>query len=89
MEQREEELQQQVRCLRTKEATLSRTNSEFSHRSQQLETRLEVLESELSSAKEQVWLLFLLDVCYFRPFEAQGHHRGVAEKRALIRLTAC
>ncbi|XP_060794192.1 coiled-coil domain-containing protein 30 isoform X2 [Neoarius graeffei] len=53
VEQREEELQQQVRCLRTKEATLSRTNSEFSHRSQQLETRLEVLESELSSAKEQ------------------------------------
>ncbi|XP_053096752.1 coiled-coil domain-containing protein 30 isoform X3 [Pangasianodon hypophthalmus] len=52
-EQREEELQQQVRSLRTKEATLSRANSELSHRSQQMETRLEVLESELSSAKEQ------------------------------------
>lgn len=60
MEQREEELQQQMRSLRTKEATLSRTNSELSHRSQQMETRLEVLESELSSAKEQVWLILLL-----------------------------
>ncbi|KAK3519096.1 hypothetical protein QTP70_016321 [Hemibagrus guttatus] len=53
VEQREEELQQQVRSLRTKEATLSRINSELSHRSQQMETKLEVLESELSSAREQ------------------------------------
>lgn len=55
VEQREEELQQQVRSLRSKEATLNRINSELSHRSQQMETRLKVLESELSSAKEQVW----------------------------------
>ncbi|KAL7864781.1 hypothetical protein AOLI_G00162010 [Acnodon oligacanthus] len=53
LEQREEELQQQVRSLRIKEATLSRTNSELSHRSQQLNTRLEVLENELSSTREQ------------------------------------
>lgn len=56
MEKREEELQQQVRSLRTKEATLSRVNSELSHRCQQMETKLEVLESELSSAKKQVCL---------------------------------
>lgn len=61
VEQREDELQQQVRSLRMKEATLSRTNSELSHRTQQMETRLKVLESELSSAKEQVWLLFPLE----------------------------
>ncbi|KAK2825336.1 hypothetical protein Q7C36_019263 [Tachysurus vachellii] len=53
VEKREEELQQQVRSLRTKEATISRVNSELSHRSQQMETKLEVLESELSSAKKQ------------------------------------
>ncbi|XP_017565576.2 coiled-coil domain-containing protein 30 isoform X2 [Pygocentrus nattereri] len=53
LEQREEELQQQVRSLRIKEATLSRTNSELSHRSQQLNTRLEVLENELTSTREQ------------------------------------
>lgn len=58
VEQRTEELQQQVRSLRTKEATLSRANSELSHRFQQMETQLEVLQSELSSANEQVWLLF-------------------------------
>lgn len=61
VEQREEELQQQVRCLRAKEATLSRTNSELFHRAQQMETRLEVLESELSSAKQQVCLFFSLE----------------------------
>uniref|UniRef100_A0A8B9JBK5 Coiled-coil domain containing 30 n=1 Tax=Astyanax mexicanus TaxID=7994 RepID=A0A8B9JBK5_ASTMX len=53
LEQREEELQQQVRSLRMKEATLSRTNSELTHRSQQMDTRLEVLENELSAAREQ------------------------------------
>ncbi|XP_072553420.1 uncharacterized protein ccdc30 isoform X2 [Salminus brasiliensis] len=53
LEQREDELQQQVRSLRMKEATLSRTNSELSHRSQQLDTRLEVLENELSASREQ------------------------------------
>lgn len=54
MEQREEELQQQVRALRLKEASLTRSNSEISHRSQQLETRLAVLESELGKATEEV-----------------------------------
>ncbi|XP_066529096.1 coiled-coil domain-containing protein 30 isoform X2 [Hoplias malabaricus] len=53
LEQKEEELQQQVRSLRLKEATLSRTNSELCHRSQQQDTRLEVLENELSSTREQ------------------------------------
>ncbi|XP_058265577.1 coiled-coil domain-containing protein 30 isoform X2 [Hemibagrus wyckioides] len=53
VEQREEELQQQLRSLRTKEAALGRINSELSHRSQQMEAKLEVLESELSSAREQ------------------------------------
>ncbi|KAG7472837.1 hypothetical protein MATL_G00113260 [Megalops atlanticus] len=53
LEQREEELQQQVRSLRAKEATLNRTNSELSHRLQELETRLGVLEGECSKAKEE------------------------------------
>ncbi|XP_026853989.2 coiled-coil domain-containing protein 30 isoform X2 [Electrophorus electricus] len=53
VEQRDEELEQQVVSLRTKEATLAHANSELSHRSQQLETRLEVLENELSSVREQ------------------------------------
>lgn len=53
LEQREEELQQQVRALRLKEASLTRSNSEISHRSQQLETRLAVLESELGKATEE------------------------------------
>ncbi|KAM4610862.1 uncharacterized protein ccdc30 isoform 2-T2 [Polymixia lowei] len=51
--QREEELQQQVRSLRLKEASLSRTNSELSHRTQQLETRLALLEAEHSKAREE------------------------------------
>lgn len=81
MEQREEELQQQVRSLRTKEATLARINSELSHRSQQMETKLEVLESELSSAREQVCLFFSLKAdCYFRDFKARGLYCGVSEK---------
>nr|XP_057940137.1 coiled-coil domain-containing protein 30 isoform X2 [Doryrhamphus excisus] len=46
LEQREEELQHQVRSLRLKEATLTRTNAEFSHRAQQL-------ESELNKAREE------------------------------------
>lgn len=54
MEQREEELQQQVRSLRLSEATMNRTNAELSHLAQQLETRLTVLETELSKAKEEV-----------------------------------
>lgn len=54
MEQREEELQQQVRSLRLKEASLTRTNAELSHCSQQLETRLNVLEAEHGKLKEEV-----------------------------------
>ncbi|XP_061832095.1 uncharacterized protein ccdc30 isoform X1 [Nerophis lumbriciformis] len=47
LEQREEELQHQVRSLRLKEVTLTRTNAELSHRAQQL-------ESELNKAREEV-----------------------------------
>ncbi|KAJ0064479.1 hypothetical protein NL108_006943 [Boleophthalmus pectinirostris] len=54
LEQREEELQQQLKALRLKEASLNRTNSELSLRSQQLDTRLVLLESELSKAREEV-----------------------------------
>ncbi|XP_040009974.1 coiled-coil domain-containing protein 30 isoform X2 [Xiphias gladius] len=54
LEQREEELQQQVRSLRLKEASLTRTNTELSHRAQQLDTRLAILEAELSKAREEV-----------------------------------
>ncbi|XP_051735804.1 coiled-coil domain-containing protein 30 isoform X2 [Ctenopharyngodon idella] len=53
LEQKDEELQQQVRLLRAKEATLTRTNMEMSHRTQELETRLQVLESELNTAREE------------------------------------
>ncbi|KAK5923478.1 hypothetical protein CgunFtcFv8_000443 [Champsocephalus gunnari] len=53
VEQREEELQQQVRSLRLKEASMTRTNAELSHRAQQLDTRLAVLEAELSKAREE------------------------------------
>ncbi|XP_029361937.1 coiled-coil domain-containing protein 30 isoform X2 [Echeneis naucrates] len=53
LEQREEELQQQVRSLRLKEVSLTRTNTEISHRAQQLDTRLSILEAELSKAKEE------------------------------------
>ncbi|KAL7397997.1 hypothetical protein ABVT39_002861 [Epinephelus coioides] len=53
LEQREDELQQQVRSLRLKEATMTRTNAELSHRAQQLETRLAILETELSKAREE------------------------------------
>ncbi|KAM8753924.1 uncharacterized protein ccdc30 isoform 2-T2 [Acanthopagrus schlegelii] len=54
LEQREEELQQQVRSLRLKEASLTRTNAELNHRVQQLETRLAILEAEISKAREEV-----------------------------------
>ncbi|XP_061759800.1 coiled-coil domain-containing protein 30 isoform X2 [Nerophis ophidion] len=47
LEQREEELQHQVRSLRLKEVTLTRTNAELSHRAQQL-------EYELNKAREEV-----------------------------------
>ncbi|XP_044206572.1 coiled-coil domain-containing protein 30 isoform X2 [Thunnus albacares] len=53
IEQREEELQQQVRSLRLKEASLTRTNAELSHRVQQLDTRLSILEAELNKAREE------------------------------------
>ncbi|XP_053281781.1 coiled-coil domain-containing protein 30 [Pleuronectes platessa] len=53
LEQREEELQQQVRSLRLKDATLTRTNTELCHRAQQLDTRLAILEAELSKAREE------------------------------------
>lgn len=53
LEQREEELQQQLRSLRLTEASMTRTNAEQSHRAQQLETRLAVLEAELSKAREE------------------------------------
>uniref|UniRef100_UPI0037E6FF44 coiled-coil domain-containing protein 30 n=1 Tax=Semicossyphus pulcher TaxID=241346 RepID=UPI0037E6FF44 len=54
LEQREEELQQQVRSLRLKEASMTRTNAELSHRAQQLDARLAILETELSKAREEV-----------------------------------
>ncbi|XP_034551739.1 coiled-coil domain-containing protein 30 isoform X2 [Notolabrus celidotus] len=53
LEQREEELQQQLRSLRLTEASMTRTNAELSHRAQQLETRLAILEAELSKAREE------------------------------------
>ncbi|KAG5838658.1 hypothetical protein ANANG_G00225950 [Anguilla anguilla] len=53
LEQREAELQQQVRSLRSKEAALNRANGELGHRLQELETRLEVRESERSRAAEE------------------------------------
>lgn len=54
LEQKDEELQQHMRSLRAKEASLIRTNLEISHRVQELETRLQVLESELNTAREEV-----------------------------------
>ncbi|KAM9429368.1 uncharacterized protein ccdc30 isoform 4-T5 [Salvelinus alpinus] len=53
LEQREEELQQQVRSLRGKEVSLGRSNSELKHLTQQLETRLAVLEAEHGKAREE------------------------------------
>ncbi|XP_019743493.1 coiled-coil domain-containing protein 30 isoform X2 [Hippocampus comes] len=47
LEQREEELQHQVRSLRLKEASLTRTNAELSHRARQL-------EAELNKAREEI-----------------------------------
>ncbi|KTG31733.1 hypothetical protein cypCar_00019708, partial [Cyprinus carpio] len=46
LQQKDEELQQQVHSLQAKEATLTRTNSEMSHRTQEL-------ESELNTAREE------------------------------------
>ncbi|XP_068454029.1 coiled-coil domain-containing protein 30 isoform X2 [Clinocottus analis] len=53
LKQREEELQQQVRSLRLKEASMTRTHAELSHRAQQLDTRLAILEAELIKAREE------------------------------------
>ncbi|XP_028849526.1 coiled-coil domain-containing protein 30 isoform X3 [Denticeps clupeoides] len=53
VEQREEQLQQQLHFLRGKEAVLSRTNAELSHRSQELETRLQVSDSEQRVLREE------------------------------------
>lgn len=54
LEQREEELQQQLRALKAKEASFTRTNSELTHRMQLYETRLQVLESEQNATREKV-----------------------------------
>lgn len=43
-----------MRSLRLKEATLNRSNTELSHRVQQLDTRLSILDAELSKAREEV-----------------------------------
>lgn len=40
--------------MRLKEASMTRTNAELSHRAQQLDTRLPILEAELSKAREEV-----------------------------------
>ncbi|KAA0707035.1 Coiled-coil domain-containing protein 30 [Triplophysa tibetana] len=53
LEQKDEELQQQVRSWRAKEANLTRANSELSHRVHELETRLQVLESELNTTRDE------------------------------------
>ncbi|KAM9855208.1 uncharacterized protein ccdc30 [Aulostomus maculatus] len=53
LEQREEELQQKVRSLRLKETSLTTKNEELLHRAQQLDTRLSILEAELSKAREE------------------------------------
>ncbi|XP_057716288.1 coiled-coil domain-containing protein 30 isoform X2 [Corythoichthys intestinalis] len=51
LEQREEELQQQIRSLRLKEATLTRTNVELSHRAQQLDVELNKAQDEIRDDK--------------------------------------
>ncbi|KAJ8016461.1 hypothetical protein DPEC_G00007440 [Dallia pectoralis] len=53
LEAREEELQHQVRCLKSQEVSLGRQNSELGHRTQQMETRLAVLEAEHSKLSEE------------------------------------
>ncbi|XP_066547648.1 trichohyalin isoform X2 [Amia ocellicauda] len=54
LEQREEELQQQVRALREKEAALGRAGAELRHRLQQQDTRVGVLEVECSAARDEL-----------------------------------
>ncbi|XP_056589928.1 coiled-coil domain-containing protein 30 isoform X5 [Triplophysa dalaica] len=53
LEQKDEELEQQVRSWRAKEANMTRANSELSHRVHELETRLQVLESELNTTRDE------------------------------------
>ncbi|KAK6307968.1 hypothetical protein J4Q44_G00212390 [Coregonus suidteri] len=54
LEQREEELQQQkTKEQKCKEASLGRSNSELRHLTQQLETRLAVVEAEHGKAREE------------------------------------
>ena len=54
-----------MRSLRLNEATMTRTNAELSHRAQQLDTRLNVLEAELSKAKEEVLWRDIIDPVEF------------------------
>ncbi|XP_029104982.1 coiled-coil domain-containing protein 30 isoform X2 [Scleropages formosus] len=56
LEQREEELLQQLHSLQSKEGAASRSSLELGRRLKQLETRLEVLESERATAAEEVRL---------------------------------
>ncbi|XP_045079831.1 paramyosin isoform X2 [Coregonus clupeaformis] len=53
-EQREEELQEEVRSLREVEASLNRTNSELSRRFKGLQTQLDVLQSQTSTARQEI-----------------------------------
>lgn len=43
-----------MRSLRLNETSMTRTNAELSHRAQQLDTRLAILEAELSKARDEV-----------------------------------
>ncbi|MGH0146366.1 UNVERIFIED_CONTAM: hypothetical protein FKN15_048683 [Acipenser sinensis] len=54
LEQKGEELQQQLRSLREKEASLSRSNTELNHRLHQQGARLSVLEEEHSTVTDEV-----------------------------------
>ncbi|XP_041129520.1 coiled-coil domain-containing protein 30-like isoform X2 [Polyodon spathula] len=53
LEQKGEELQQQLRLLREKEASLSRSNTELNHRLHQQGARLSVLEEEHSTITDE------------------------------------
>ncbi|XP_041129485.1 coiled-coil domain-containing protein 30-like isoform X2 [Polyodon spathula] len=53
LEQKGEELQQQLRLLRKKEASLSRSNTELNHRLHQQGARLSVLEEEHSTVTDE------------------------------------
>ncbi|RXM95424.1 Coiled-coil domain-containing protein 30 [Acipenser ruthenus] len=53
LEQKGEELQQQLRLLREKEASLNRSNTELNHRLHQQGARLSVLEEEHSTVTDE------------------------------------